>query len=40
MLRPAQMQEPFEEAAYALAVGEVSGLVSTESGVHLIYRTA
>ena len=35
-----QMQEPFEVATYALRVGELSGLVSTESGLHLIYRTA
>eukprot|EP00540_Astrosyne_radiata_P006070 CAMPEP_0116843552 /NCGR_PEP_ID=MMETSP0418-20121206/12153_1 /TAXON_ID=1158023 /ORGANISM="Astrosyne radiata, Strain 13vi08-1A" /LENGTH=86 /DNA_ID=CAMNT_0004474321 /DNA_START=166 /DNA_END=426 /DNA_ORIENTATION=+ len=34
------MQEPFEDAAYALQVGEMSNVVSTDSGLHLIYRTA
>ncbi len=37
---PGQMQRPFEEATYALAVGEMSGVVDTDSGVHLILRTA
>ncbi|CCG80790.1 Peptidyl-prolyl cis/trans isomerase [Taphrina deformans PYCC 5710] len=35
-----EMQKPFEEAAYALQVGEMSGVVETDSGVHLIMRTA
>lgn len=35
-----QMQKPFEEAAFALSVGEMSDIVSTDSGVHLIMRTA
>jgi NIMA-interacting peptidyl-prolyl cis-trans isomerase 1 len=34
------MQRPFEEATYALHVGEMSDVVSTESGLHLILRTA
>ena len=33
------MQRPFEEATYALDVGEISDVVSTDSGVHLILRT-
>ena len=35
-----QMQKPFEDATYALAVGALSGIVDTESGVHIILRTA
>lgn len=35
-----QMQPKFEEAAYALHVGDVSDIVETDSGVHLIERTA
>ncbi|KZW03282.1 rotamase-domain-containing protein [Exidia glandulosa HHB12029] len=35
-----QMQRPFEEATYALQPGEMSDIISTESGVHLILRTA
>ncbi|KAG0416051.1 hypothetical protein HPB47_006762 [Ixodes persulcatus] len=34
------MQKPFEEAAFALNVGELSEPVFTDSGVHLILRTA
>ncbi|XP_049804481.1 peptidyl-prolyl cis-trans isomerase NIMA-interacting 1-like [Schistocerca nitens] len=34
------MQEPFEEAAFALRVSELSGPVYTESGIHIILRTA
>lgn len=34
------MQQPFEEASFALQVGEMSGIVSTDSGYHLIYRIA
>ncbi|KAL3155763.1 hypothetical protein ABBQ32_012780 [Trebouxia sp. C0010 RCD-2024] len=37
---PGQMQKAFEEATYALKVGEMSGPVFTDSGVHLILRTA
>jgi len=33
-----QMQKPFEDATFALAVGEMSGVVDTDSGVHAILR--
>ncbi|KAG2208542.1 hypothetical protein INT47_010238 [Mucor saturninus] len=35
-----QMQKPFEDATFALQVGELSRPVWTDSGVHLILRTA
>jgi len=35
-----QMQKPFEEATYGLEVGQMSDIISTDSGVHLILRTA
>lgn len=34
------MQKPFEDAAFALQVGEISGIVKSDSGLHLIYRYA
>jgi len=34
----AKMQKPFSDAAFKLRVGELSGPVHTESGVHLILR--
>ena len=34
------MQPPFEEAAFNLNVGEVSDIIETDSGVHLVQRTA
>ncbi|KAI7869397.1 peptidyl-prolyl cis-trans isomerase pin1 [Spinellus fusiger] len=35
-----QMQKPFEDAAFSLQVGELSEPVWTDSGVHIILRTA
>ncbi|BHF69226.1 Peptidyl-prolyl cis-trans isomerase NIMA-interacting protein 1 [Sparganum proliferum] len=35
-----QMQKPFEDAAFQLRPGEMSGPVYTDSGIHLILRTA
>ncbi|VDN99185.1 unnamed protein product [Rodentolepis nana] len=35
-----QMQKPFEDASFNLKVGEMCGPVDTDSGVHLIKRTA
>ena len=35
-----QMQKPFEDASFALKVGQMSGIVDTDSGVHIILRTA
>ena len=34
------MQKPFEQAAFSLKVGELSQPVHTDSGIHLIQRTA
>ncbi|KAJ7103180.1 hypothetical protein B0H15DRAFT_811272 [Mycena belliarum] len=36
---PGQMQKPFEQAAYGLQVGQISDVISTDSGVHLVMRT-
>ncbi|XP_045784352.1 putative peptidyl-prolyl cis-trans isomerase dodo [Maniola jurtina] len=35
-----QMQKPFELVAFSLQVGQLSGPVDTDSGVHIILRTA
>lgn len=34
------MQRPFEDAAFDLEVGQLSDIVETDSGVHIILRTA
>ncbi|EGO05378.1 hypothetical protein SERLA73DRAFT_174507 [Serpula lacrymans var. lacrymans S7.3] len=34
-----QMQKPFEDGTYALEVGQISDVISSDSGVHLILRT-
>ena len=33
-----EMQKPFEDVAFGLKVGEISGAVETDSGIHLIMR--
>eukprot|EP01098_Paradermamoeba_levis_P004870 TRINITY_DN2075_c0_g1_i1.p1 TRINITY_DN2075_c0_g1~~TRINITY_DN2075_c0_g1_i1.p1 ORF type:complete len:152 (-),score=28.64 TRINITY_DN2075_c0_g1_i1:115-570(-) len=37
---PGEMQKPFEDTTFSLKVGETSGIISTDSGVHIILRTA
>ena len=34
-----QMMKEFEDAAFGLQVGEMSGPIETQSGVHLLLRT-
>lgn len=33
------MQKPFEDAAFGLKINEMSGIIDTESGLHIIIRT-
>ncbi|KAJ3329741.1 Peptidyl-prolyl cis-trans isomerase NIMA-interacting protein 1 [Blyttiomyces sp. JEL0837] len=35
-----KMQKSFEDASFALQVGELSGPIESDSGIHLILRTA
>ncbi|KAH8274785.1 putative peptidyl-prolyl cis-trans isomerase dodo [Drosophila bipectinata] len=35
-----QMQPPFEKAAFGLNIGQLSGIVDTDSGLHIILRKA
>ena len=37
---PGAMQKQFEDASYALDVGQMSGIVDSDSGSHLILRIA
>ncbi|KAJ7574436.1 rotamase-domain-containing protein [Mycena floridula] len=36
---PGQMQKAFEVGAFGLDVGQISGVIDSDSGVHLIMRT-
>ena len=40
LFRRGAMQKEFEDASFGLKVGELSQPVSTDSGIHIILRTA
>ena len=37
---PGQMQASFEQASFALQVGQISDIVDSDSGIHIILRVA
>jgi len=38
--REGEMMQPFYDGTVNLKVGEISGLIETDSGTHIIFRTA